>query len=156
MPETGTNKSDTSSSQQAYSSSGMRIGGMCLNWKVLGGLAALGVGIWVVAPNLIAAAAPLLLFAACPLSMWLMMRGMSGGRQMGSNQPQTMARAATESTRPRDLAALKAEHARVTAELEAFERDVARGRLEQSPNGSNDPSAAPIIRREGAVGDDVV
>ena len=49
---------------------------MCLNWKVLGGLAAAGVGLWVVAPDLVGAALPVLLVLACPLSMFLMMRSM--------------------------------------------------------------------------------
>lgn len=93
---------------------------MCLSWKVIGGLAAVGLGIWMVAPNLVAAAAPLLVFAACPLSMWLMMRGMSGGQQTGSNA-QTTAQVTSETAGPRDLAALKAEHARLSSELEALE-----------------------------------
>lgn len=52
---------------------------MCLNWKVLAGLGAVGVGVYLVAPGLAAAALPLLLLAACPLSMLLMMKGMQGG-----------------------------------------------------------------------------
>lgn len=51
---------------------------MCLNWKVLGGLAAVGIGIWIVAPGALANLLPLLLLAACPLSMMFMMRGMGG------------------------------------------------------------------------------
>src|SRR6266700_4655779 len=56
---------------------------MCLNWKVLAGLAVVGVGIWIVAPQFALAALPVLLVAACPLSMLFMMRGMmhGGGRQ---------------------------------------------------------------------------
>jgi Protein of unknown function (DUF2933) len=50
----------------------------CLNWKVIGALALLGLGIWAVSPNLLGAALPVLLLAACPLSMLLMMRGMQG------------------------------------------------------------------------------
>ena len=41
----------------------------CLNMKVLAGLAVVGVGIWLLAPELVTAAVPLLLLAACPLSM---------------------------------------------------------------------------------------
>lgn len=51
---------------------------MCINWKVVGGLAAVGVGIFVVAPQYVTAALPLLLLAACPLSMIIMMKMMSG------------------------------------------------------------------------------
>ncbi len=49
---------------------------ICLNWKVLASLAAIGVGIYLFAPDLALAALPILLLAACPLSMLLMMWGM--------------------------------------------------------------------------------
>ncbi len=63
---------------------------MCLNWKMLGALAAVGAGIWILAPGAVAAALPLLLLAACPLSMLVMMFGMKG---MGS-----MSRAGADTT----------------------------------------------------------
>ncbi len=122
---------------------------MCLNWKVIGGLAAVGLGIWVVAPNLVAGVVPLLIVAACPLSMLLMMRGMSGGQQNRdterSDSP-TSPQPAAQTGRPRDLAALKAEHARLTAELEAFESDVDRARTEQdgSGNGSKNLTSTSV------------
>ncbi|MBW3626753.1 MAG: DUF2933 domain-containing protein, partial [Actinobacteria bacterium] len=52
---------------------------MCLNKKVIGGLVAAAVAIYLLVPDLFAAALPLLILAACPLSMLLMMRMMSGG-----------------------------------------------------------------------------
>jgi hypothetical protein len=52
---------------------------MCLNWKVVAGLAVVGVIVWAVAPQLLLGAIPLLIVAACPLSMLLMMRGMHSG-----------------------------------------------------------------------------
>lgn len=58
----------------------MRRLALCLNWKVLAGLGAVALGIGVVAPKALAAVFPVLLAAACPLSMLLMMRGMSGSR----------------------------------------------------------------------------
>jgi hypothetical protein len=157
MRESGTNKSDDSS-QQACSSSGLRIGGMCLNWKVIGGLAAVGLGIWAVAPNLVSGVVPLLVVAACPLSMILMMRGMSGGQQARSNDDSDASRrvhAPTESGERRDLATLKAEHARLTAELEALQSDAARSRTAPSgsPNGSTNPSTAPASGSRSADGD---
>jgi hypothetical protein len=54
---------------------------MCLNWKVIGGLSVVGLGIWLVAPNLITAAIPILLIAVCPPSMLVMMKAMDGGHR---------------------------------------------------------------------------
>lgn len=50
----------------------------CLNPKVLVGLAVVGVGVLVFAPNLAASLLPLLVVLACPLSMLFMMRAMLG------------------------------------------------------------------------------
>lgn len=60
-----------------------RMCGMCLNWKVVAGLATIGIAIYGFAPNLVGAALPLLAVAVCPLSMLAMMWGMSrmGGMQ---------------------------------------------------------------------------
>lgn len=133
-------KGETSSRGPACSKSGVRIGGMCLNWNVIGGLAALGVGIWVVAPGLIGAALPLLVLAACPLSMMLMMRGMSGSQQSRS-RPSPDAEPGRRpvedaDSRPR-LEALRSEHARLTAELEALERGAGdNGRPAGAADGS--------------------
>ncbi len=59
---------------------------MCLNWKVLAGLATVGVGIYLVAPDLVLTALPILLLAACPLSMVLVMRSMQ--HTQGQKPPQ--------------------------------------------------------------------
>ncbi len=56
---------------------------MCLNWRVLAGLAAVGVGIYVVAPELAGAAVPYLVLAICPVSMILMMWAMGGSHAGG-------------------------------------------------------------------------
>lgn len=58
---------------------------MCLNWKVVAGLAGVGLVVLLVAPGAIGAALPLLLVAACPLSMVLMMRTMSGSAASRTN-----------------------------------------------------------------------
>lgn len=50
---------------------------MCLNWKVLAGLGLVAVGVGVYSPGLLGAALPILLLAACPLSMLWMMRAMN-------------------------------------------------------------------------------
>ena len=52
----------------------------CLNRKVIVGLAVVAVGVLAVDPHLFSRVLPLLLVAICPLSMLLMMRGMSGNK----------------------------------------------------------------------------
>lgn len=61
----------------------------CLNPKVLIGLTVIALGIAVFAPKMLVAALPLLIIAACPLSMVLMMSMMhkSGKGQDGHNPP---------------------------------------------------------------------
>lgn len=77
---------------------------MCLNPKVIAGVAIAGVAIWLVAPELIAAALPLLFLAICPLSMVLMMKAMSGGSgnasQVGSTEPRDDSAAPARATAP--------------------------------------------------------
>jgi UPF0716 family protein affecting phage T7 exclusion len=50
---------------------------MCLHPKVLTGLVIVGVGVFLLAPGLLAGAVPFLLLAACPLSMLVMMKAMN-------------------------------------------------------------------------------
>ena len=64
--------------------------GMCINWRVVALLAAVGLGVWIIVPALIWVALPLLVVAACPLSMLLMMRGMRG--HDSSEQPSVASR----------------------------------------------------------------
>ncbi|MGH2767689.1 MAG: hypothetical protein ACRDIF_01860 [Actinomycetota bacterium] len=65
----------------------------CFDWRVLAVLGLVGLGVLVGAPRLRAAVLPLLLVAACPLSMlammWGMRRGMRGseGGWGASNEP---------------------------------------------------------------------
>ncbi len=59
----------------------------CADWRVITTLVALGAGLAVFAPNLIGAAIPLLLVAACPLSMLVMMRTMAGHPANPSPEP---------------------------------------------------------------------
>lgn len=51
----------------------------CFNWKVVAGLAAAALGLYLIAPGSFATVVPLLVIAACPLSMLVMMRAMSSG-----------------------------------------------------------------------------
>lgn len=75
----------------------MKILGMCINKKVLFGLAVVAGAIWWLAPALLASALPLLAVAVCPLSMLLMMKAMSTSQQ----QPETASAQQSEITPPR-------------------------------------------------------
>lgn len=81
---------------------------MCFNRKVLGGLALVALGILAFGPGLSSRALPLLFLAACPLSMLLMTRRMSG-------QGQCSTRAEEAPGRP---AGQEAEITRLRAEVE--------------------------------------
>ncbi len=103
---------------------------MCLNWKVIAGLAAVGVGIWLYLPSLLGAAVPLLLLAICPLSMLLMMplmmRGMQGsGCQQGS--------ADTGGTTQGELATLKERLTTLQQEQEQLSHEIARREAAAAP-----------------------
>ena len=99
--------------------------GMCLNWKVLTGLAAVGLLVLVVAPQFIGVALPLLLVAACPLSMLFMMRGMSGNGIANQTASQTTQLPAGGSTRDEQLAELQSRLSSVQAEQAAIARHIA-------------------------------
>lgn len=60
---------------------------MCLNWKVLAGLGMVAVGVGMYRPDLLGAALPILLLAACPLSMLWMMRAMNHGDGAANRTP---------------------------------------------------------------------
>ena len=81
--------------------------GMCINKKVVAGLAAAGVAVFLLAPDLIGAAAPFLVLAICPLSMVVMMWAMRGG-----NESQTGAEGG-QADIDAELATLRAELARL-------------------------------------------
>ena len=53
---------------------------MKINIKVVAALSAVALAVYLLVPNLFYAALPLLILAACPLSMLLMMRMMSGNK----------------------------------------------------------------------------
>ncbi len=99
---------------------------MCFNKKVLGGLALVALAVLVFAPSALWAALPLLVFLACPLSMFLMMRSMSRGQgQCGRGGWERQAQVGQEGrTEGGD-----AEVARLRAEVDQLraEREVLRG-----------------------------
>lgn len=62
----------------------MKMFGMCINKRVVIGLVGVGLLVWVLAPEVLMSALPLLLLAVCPLSMVVMMKMMSSGNGQGS------------------------------------------------------------------------
>jgi len=102
---------------------------MCLNKKVLIGLGAVAVVLLVISPRSLGSAAPLLMFAVCPLSMVLMMRGMNGRREApgvtDAQQPvgPTVAATSTADTSNPQLRELEEEVNRLKAELHMREQE---------------------------------
>ena len=96
----------------------MKILNMCLNPKVLAGLAAVGVGIYLVAPDLVLAALPILLLAACPLSILLMMWGLQHTHGQGQQPPQEPD---GEHTHEERIAQLRAQQAALADQIGALE-----------------------------------
>ncbi len=91
------------------------------NWKGLAVLAgAAGIGLYLVAPNLMVAALPLLLFAACPLAMLLMMKGMQGGKCETQGQRASQ-EADAAPTREEQITRLRAQQADFADQIEALE-----------------------------------
>ncbi len=84
---------------------------MCLNWKVLAGLAATGAGIYFLTPELALAALPFLVVAVCPLSMMLMMWSMRGTEDKESGL-----------TREERLASLRDQQSALDEKIGALER----------------------------------
>ena len=92
--------------------------GMCFNWKVLAGLAEVAVAVFLFTPGYALAALPLLVLAACPVSMvgmmWAMRAGMDGRHKEASDP--APATESPEAIRAR-IAALRAEEARLERQL---------------------------------------
>ncbi|MGH2760591.1 MAG: DUF2933 domain-containing protein [Actinomycetota bacterium] len=101
------------------------------NWKVLAALAVGAALMWAAFPSAIGAALPLLLFAACPLGMWFMMRGMRGEQAAPTRKPasddQTEGHEAASSRSVDELTSrldrVHAEQNAIAAEIAALESD---------------------------------
>lgn len=107
----------------------------CLNWKVVGGLTLLGLGIWFAAPNLLAAALPVLLLAVCPLSMMLMMRGMQG--EHGSQHGGADHGSRVAPSRDVRLAELKAERQAIDEQIVDLEERAEGSAARETPEGGS-------------------
>lgn len=92
----------------------MRLLRACLDPRVLVGLAAVGIAIAVLAPGLVGAAFPLLLVAACPLSMAVMMLAM---RQPGQGSQVAETGADHDSELRRELQDVQARQHGIETEL---------------------------------------
>jgi len=94
---------------------------MCLNWKVVTGLAVIGLLVFVVDSHVGLVLLPILLVAACPLSMLFMMRGMRGGTGQSPSQPASACCSSTmEPTRTEQLTTLRSHLLSVQREQEAL------------------------------------
>ncbi len=93
------------------------------NWKGLAILAAAaGIGLYVVAPNLVVAALPLLLLAACPLAMILMMKGMNGNQGEAHGQRASQ-QADADLTREEQITRLRWQQADLDNQINALEQE---------------------------------
>ena len=102
---------------------------MCFNWKVIAGLAVVAGGVYMVAPAAFAAALPLLFLAACPLSMILMMKMMSGdnGQKGGDKAESTptgaVAQPANADELDAELQRLQTRQTAIADQLDAMRRE---------------------------------
>lgn len=96
----------------------------CFDWRVITALAAVGVGIFLLAPDIVGFALPLLLVAACPLSMILMMKSMGGHE--ATTGPVMASKTGDRADRLRaELAVSRREQHRLMRELEELDGDPA-------------------------------
>jgi hypothetical protein len=122
---------------------------MCLNWKVVAGLAVVGLIVWVVAPQFVWAALPVLLVAACPLSMLFMMRGMSGGanqraaQPLETNEPPGIGLADEE--RQSRLLRLRAEQEAIASQIDELDRS------RESALSDGVEAAAPAVDQQDRI-----
>ena len=93
---------------------------MCLNWKVLVGLATVAGVIWFVAPQFALVALPVLLVLVCPASMIFMMARMRRGGPP-SDAPGCQA-CESQPTREEQLASLKNQHEALEAPIAELEQ----------------------------------
>lgn len=101
---------------------------MCFNKKVIAGLGVAAAALLLLKPSLFGAALPLLLLLACPLSMVLMMRGMSGmsgNRSQCKTGDQSTAKETDETRRGAAVSASTEDHSaeivRLRAELDQLQ-----------------------------------
>jgi hypothetical protein len=115
-----------------------------MNRKVLAGLAAAGLALFLFAPSSLGRFAPLLVALACPLSMIFMMRSMSGGRcdrTATGDEAEAARRRAQQPAAPTadvEVLRLRAEVDQLRAELSAHD-PASSARSEPDPVRSDPP-----------------
>jgi len=108
----------------------------CYDWRVISALAAVGVGVVLFAPDLVALALPLLIVAACPISMALMMRTM-GPAHDTTRSPVALDPTQQANLLREELAASRRQQERLEAELDALDTP---GDLAGSTSATTSPS----------------
>ena len=99
----------------------MKMFRMCLNWRVIAGLAAIGAGIFVFTPNLAGAALPFLVLAICPLSMVLMMAAMNNMNGPQEGTACAVGEQGKKLSQEEQVAQLKAQQAALASQIAVLE-----------------------------------
>lgn len=107
---------------------------ICLDWKVVVGLGAVAVAIFVAAPDAVAPAVLILLVAVCPLSMLLMMRG-NPGQQPGTKTAQAFDPVPSHLEPVEHLADLRAQLATAQSWEDDLRREISALEAEAVPVG---------------------
>ncbi len=127
----------------------------CMNWKVVGGLALVGLAVLALAPNLILGVLPVLLVLACPLSMLLMMpmmmKGMGGEKQSPAGQPDRVA-PLPNLTREEQLDQLKNQLGGLKAQHEWLAGEIGRAEIEKKEEFIPALNQAEALLREAKKG----
>lgn len=125
---------------------------LCLNWKVVAGLAVVALAVLVLVPQYLWVALPLLLVAACPLSMLFMMRGMHGeGSGTTSQLAQVGQPSPLELTHNEQVAELKARLSGVQAEQDAIARQIAELETPKPSIIYEAESVAPVTNKRSGT-----
>ena len=119
---------------------------MCLNPRVLAGLAATAVAVFIFQPRLLSVALPVLVLALCPLSMLAMMWGMRASSGTGSSVSSGRSPEARLAELEAELARMKAERTRLSAELDAGQSaPVPHVTAQEGLGRKAEPAAAPPV-----------
>lgn len=109
---------------------------MCFNPKVVLGLVGIAAVTWAVAPGLAAAALPILIFAACPLSMLLMMRGMKRAEGQGGSSRDGLQHTGTSGgDADKDLSVLNGRLTDLAAEQDKLAREIRERQASDAAGG---------------------